>query len=480
MRSILRSCLLLCLLYVFASCSADNSNDSSDDSVMDTNRKDAISDISLIDEFETGDIVVDISDMGLDAGSPDSYDAGAGADDTLLSDDSNESDVIVEEDAVVSTDSGYEDMQSSDVSLDYGSVIDTGSLEDIGVVENYDRTLVVTHPYVEDGSSCGRDIEFFNFTTMGDIVRLNKRIEVGDCPIKVRFSPDGNYLFVILNNDHNPQAGTQSVVLFRKNNNDYVKLKQFDEFSMQNPEYLVFDRSGNKLFVVDYDIKGQGGIHIIQREQGDWNYKKEIPFALPHAMVVLPDDRYALIIGGEDPNDVAIMDIVNDEVVKEYDLFSDFVDSLGLDVTSDGKYVVVPNSSPFSNIGNTLSLLEITYDNGVPVPSLVDTVENVNEPSASLFSTDAQFVVVTNFSKNYTSLFGITNASLSLKGKVTSMSLADSMTMIRRGDFKDFFFVSALSDIHILRIQNGSLVRFNKLVLGEGYENMLGDIDIEP
>jgi len=69
---------------------------------------------------------------------------------------------------------------------------------------------------------------------------------------------------------------------------------------------------------------------------------------------------------------------------------------------------------------------------------------------------------------------------LSLKGKVTSMSLADSMTMIRRGDFKDFFFVSALSDIHILRIQNGSLVRFNKLVLGEGYENMLGDIDIEP
>jgi hypothetical protein len=125
-------------------------------------------------------------------------------------------------------------------------------------------------------------------------------------------------------------------------------------------------------------------------------------------------------------------------------------------------------------------LLEITYDNGVPVPSLVDTVENVNEPSASLFSTDAHFVVVTNFSKNYTSLFGITNASLSLKGKVTSMSLADSMTMIRRGDFKDFFFVSALSDIHILRIQNGSLVRFNKLVLGEGYENMLGDIDIEP
>jgi 6-phosphogluconolactonase (cycloisomerase 2 family) len=479
MRVILNLCILLCLLCSLTFCDNDTNSDKSDGSNLDLNLDALISDVSLIgetDESEISDICIDTNEMGESVESPDfEY-----MDDTNPLDDNGKQDVIVDEYADTSTDRGYEDMQSSDMDSDSDSVVDTGTMDDTGIVENYDRMLVVTHPYGQDGSSCGRDIEFFRFTAMGDMVRLNRRIEVGDCPIKVRFSPDGNYLFVILNNDHNPQAGTQSVVLLKKSNSEYVRFKQFDEFSMQNPEYLVFDKSGNKLFVVDYDIKGQGGIHIIQREQGDWNYKREIPFTLPRAMVVMPDNRYALIIGGEEPGDVAIMDIIDERIVKEYDIFSDFVDSLGLDVTPDGRYVVVPNSSPFSNIGNTLSLLEITYENGVPVPTLVNTVENVNEPSASLFSTDARFVVVTNFSKNYISLFEINNSSLTFRGRVTSMSLADSMTMIRRGDFKDFFFISALNDIFVLRIENENLVIFKKLGLGDGYENMLGDIDIEP
>ncbi|MCX7957851.1 MAG: hypothetical protein N3B13_02280 [Deltaproteobacteria bacterium] len=486
------SFLCVCLLILYCACdSGEGSGDSESDSGIDIvindtpSYKDSETDSLSDDVIGTDDVQKDIlsdadSDVisgdvsGIDLSSDSGIDEGTDSGD--IYDITEISDVVTE---------GVSDDSSGDITLD--SIVadeesgDGGSSGDTGQAENYDRVLVVTHPYGPDGSACGRNIEFFRFDESGFLSRLNESIEVGDCPIKARFSPDGRFLFVIVNNGHNPQAGTQAVVVLEKNiSGKYMKVKQFDEFSMQNPEYLVFQRNGERVFVSDFDIEGNGGIHIIRRKGNDWVYQKEISIALPKAMVVLPDDRYLVAVAGKEPYDMAVIDMTEEKVVSEKDIFDDFVDALGIDVTPDGKYLIIPNSSPYSNLGNTLSVLEIDYSEGVPAFIKRGTLPNVNEPSASLFTTDGKYAVVTNFSKNYTSLFSFVNAGLNLINRVTSMPLADTMTMIKRGNFRDYFFVNALSDIHILKIQNGQLTRVQKLVLGDGSSNMLGDIDIEP
>ncbi len=485
------SVLLFCLVFVFYFCSSEEPENSTD---TDSGRDFIFSDFSP-DTAETADNMGDgesdeagtdstgadiLYDSGTDEGLYDIFSdvtsdsvSDAGSDIAEISDDIPD---IQEDTAETGEDVMTEDAVLSDVL----SGDDTG-IYDAGIKEDYDRLLVVTHPFGPDGSTCGRNIEFFRFSGSGDFTRLNEKIEVGDCPVKARFSPDGRFLFVIVNNGHNPQAGTQAVVVLKKDNSGrYIKLRQFNEFSMQNPEYIAFSRDGKKAFVSDFDIEGEGGIHVIKRDGDDWVYKKEILLALPKSLVVLPDDRYAVVSGGEDPYDTAVLDIEQEQILSKSDLFNDFVDALGIDVTSDGRYVVIPNSSPYSELGNTLSVLEVDYSSGLPVLSLISTLPNVNEPSASLFTTDGKYLVVTNFSKNYSSLFNLSEGKLTLINKVTSMSLADTMTVIRKGNFRDYFFVNALSDIHILKIQGGQLLRLIKFPLGSGSENMLGDIDIEP
>ncbi|MCX7943163.1 MAG: hypothetical protein N2746_01455 [Deltaproteobacteria bacterium] len=368
-----------------------------------------------------------------------------------------------------------------EIDLDVEALKDVDDIQDVSQSENYDRLLVVTHPFGPDGATCGRNIEFFVFTQNGDLIRLNERIDVGDCPIKARFSPDGKFLFVITNNSHNPQSGTQSVVLLKKDTSGkYVRIKQFNEFSMQNPEYLAFNTNSTKVFVSDFDVEGNGGIHIIEKSGGNWAYKKEINIALPKAIAVLPDGRFLVAVAGKEPYDIAVIDTFEEKIYSQSDVFSDFVDALGIDVTKDGRYVVIPNASPYSELGNTLSILQVSYSNGFPTLSLKNILSDINEPSATLFSADSKYLVVTNFSKNYTSLFSFIDGSLNFVNRITSMPLADTMSMIRKGDFKDYFFVNALSDIHVLKIHNGQLVRVTKFALGSGSDNMLGDIDIEP
>lgn len=484
----MRKCFLLSVLIFFVACTSDNITSSSgDDILQEIGNIDTFKDIfakedifitdeGIVNDIESVDKVDDIVTMDITIDILQHQD--------IFFDDLIDFDVVGEADSnIYDIEEGFEDAtEFIDYSENLGDIlIEDVSKDDAGIKENYDRLLVVSHPFGKDGSTCGRYIEFFTFSEVGSFLRLNDRVEVGDCPIKVKFSPDGLFLFVIVNNGHNPQAGTQAVVVLKKNiGGKFVVYKEFSEFSKQNPEYIAFKRDGNKVFIADFDIEGNGGIHIITKDNENWIYKKEIPIALPKAMVVLPDDRFMVVVAGKEPYDIAVLDIEREEIVSQYDLFNDFVDALGIDVTPDGKYIVIPNSSPYSELGNTLSILRVSYSDGIPTLSLESILSNVNEPSASLFTTDGKYLVVTNFSKNYTSLYAFNDGKLDLLNRVTSMSLADAMTTIRKGDFKDYFFVNALLDIHILNIQDNQLIRVLRFSLGSGNENMLGDIDIEP
>ncbi|GEM_PF-2262430 len=484
---ILNFSLFLLLLLFFIACSSDDQANSID--ITESNDVILIKDIVDTDILE--DIIVEdvpVIDTFIDISSDIANDTILF--DTLFSDELSDSlnddgsDILLKDEGYEIIDV-FEDIESIDggwdINLADGQIFDDVGSNDTGTTEDYDRFLAVSHPYGPDGATCGRDIEFFIFSKEGILVRPDQRIEIGECPTKVKFSPDGRYLFVITNNSHNPQAGTQRVFVFEKNNeNKFSVVKEFDQFSLQNPEYIVFNHSGDKAYVVDYNIEGEGGIHILEKGFNGWEYKNEVMLALPKAMVVLPDDRYAIIIGGKDPNDTAVMDLVNEKIIAQYDLFSDFVDALGPGITSQGDYIAVPNSSPYSEIGNSLGVIKIEYISQKPVPSLKNILKDVNEPSAALFTSDDKYLVVTNFSKNYTSLYSFANESFNYITNLTSMPLADTMTVLRKGAFKDYFFVNALSDIHILKIENNQLLRVQKMTLGDGYQNMLWDIDIEP
>lgn len=347
------------------------------------------------------------------------------------------------------------------------------------------RTVLTTHPYgetVDGGNTCGRLVHVLRLSAQGTLTDTGKTIDVGDCPQRVFFSPDGRLALVVVANGHNPGAGMQRVVVLRNDAQGNVTLAgEMAEFSLTNPTEAVFSLDGKKAYVPDTDLNS-GAVHVIDVVPGcSASYSKKIPMPLPARILPLPGGKHAIVIGNKDPNDVAILDLETETVVSNHDLFSDWTDAYTVSLSPDGKYLAVPNSSPFSSLADTVSTLEIDMSGAVPVPKLAYTLENITEPTGVQWSPDGAKLAVSTFSGNKVQVLNAgANGVISIGTSVSGIGLAGYISMLNRGPNTGMFLVTSVTSVFVLRFTSTGAEKVTEFSFGSGYDAMVNDVAVEP
>ena len=374
-----------------------------------------------------------------------------------------------------------------DAVADPGSSPDTtpACTPDPPVAADGARTVLVTHPFSEESGVCGRGLEVLRLQPDGTLETTGEVLEVGNCPTRVVFSPDGR-LVLVLNNNNDPQVGDRSLVVLRHHADGSLEIvNELKELGLRAVEDVAFSLSGSRAYVTDNDVVGNGGVHVIDVSPGcDASYHGWIDLHHASAIAMLPGGQHAAVMAGpvwNDTKDLAFVDLETDTVAGQTANFSDFVSAYSLAAAPDGRSLVVPNASMFSELANTLTVMSLHTVNGVPVPSIQQVVEDVTEPNEVLYSPDGSMLLATTFSGDSVRWFHVdAQGELSSGGELTGIGLADRADMLRRGPLTGYVVVSSVTDVARLRFTATGLEKLAKLPLGDGAERICGDIAVEP
>lgn len=344
------------------------------------------------------------------------------------------------------------------------------------------RTVLTTHPYAGSGDACGRLVHVLRLDAEGKLTDTGNTLDVGDCPQRVHFSPDGRLAFVIVANHHNPGLGLQRVVVLRNDGQGNVSIvSEMPEFSLTNPIHVAFSLDGKKAYVPDTDLNS-GAVHVIDVVPGcSATYAKKIPMPLPNQILPLPDGKHAIVIGNKEPDDVAIVDLVAETVVSNHDLYEDWTDAYSIALSPDGKYLAVPNSSPFSSLANTVSTLEIDSSGATPVPKLAYMLQNIDEPTGVAWALDGSKLAVSTFSGNSVKVLNAgADGVISVGSTITGIGLAGYMSMLSRGPNAGLMLVTSVTSVFTLRFTASGMEKMGEFSFGSGYDAMVNDVAIEP
>lgn len=182
-----------------------------------------------------------------------------------------------------------------------------------------------------------------------------------------------------------------------------------------------------------------------------------------------------------DTKDLAFLDLESGTVAGQTANFSDFVSAFSLGVPPDGRTLVVPNASAFSDLADTLTVMSLTLQNGVPVPAIQQVVIDVYQPTELIFSPDGSKLLATTFDGDSVRWFHVAeDGDLSDGGNLTGIGLADRADMLRRGPLAGHVVVSSVTDVAHVRFTATGLEKLAKLPLGDGSDKICGDIAVEP
>jgi len=347
------------------------------------------------------------------------------------------------------------------------------------------RTVLVTHPFSSESGVCGRGLEVLRLAPDGTLSTTGDVLDVGNCPTRVVFSPDGR-LALVLTNNNDPQAGDRSLVVLRHHADGGLELAgALDQFALRAVEDVAFSLDGTRAYVTDDNVVGQGGVHEIAVQPGcGASYVRWIDLHHASSITMLPDGLHAAVLAGpvyNDPKDLAFVDLASSTVVGQTANFTDFVTAASLAASPDGKTLLVPNDSPFSSLGNTLTVLSLSPVGGVPVPAIRQVVTDVETPTEVLYSVDGSKVLVTSFEGDSVRWFQVgADGDLSGGGTVSGIGLADRADMLRRGPLAGTVLVSSVTDVARLRVTATGVEKLPKLPLGSGSDKICGDVAIEP
>ncbi len=358
-------------------------------------------------------------------------------------------------------------------------------LADPPVAADGPRTVLVTHPFSEESGVCGRGLEVLRLETDGALVTTGTVLDVGSCPWRVVFSPDGR-LVLVVNNNNDPQAGDRGVVVLRHHADGSLEIvNELKEFAFRAVDDVAFSLDGTRAYVTDNNVVGEGGVHVLAVNPGcNASYVSWIDLHHASSIAMLPGGLHAAVMAGpvwNDTKDLAFLDLESGTVAGQTSNFSDFVSAFSLGVPPDGRTLVVPNASAFSELADTLTVMSLTLTNGVPVPAIQQVVTDVYQPTELIFSPDGTKMLATTFDGDSVRWFHVAeDGDLSDGGNVTGIGLADRADMLRRGPLAGYVVVSSVTDVARLRFTATGLEKMPKLALGEGSDKICGDIAIEP
>ncbi len=391
-------------------------------------------------------------------------------------------------------DAAAADAAPGDAAIEDGGTEDAGVSPDGGTpcelalpgAADRDRVLVVGQPFTANPSVDGTEIRSLTLASSGALIDDGMRLSVGFRPIRIEFTPNGQYALVLGENGELASvlvAGVQAMSVV-------------DTISLPAAGYgdLHFWEDGRTVFVVGFDVAASSGISTVELGCDGSLTERPSEFfnvRLSASLAFLPGGSRAILLGGQtafapiDEDDVRLLSYtsrVGWTQLDAFDVFTDFVDALRIAVSPDGSTLLIPNGFPFSNDGNEVSVVSISGN------ALTETgrLMNLEDAREALFSTDGSTALVSLLTPGQVAVLADEGAGFVEVDRLSGIGLAEGMAAVRRGPLTDWVFVTSTDgngqpNVAIVRIAGpGSATVVGMTDLGVDSENIPVGIALQP
>lgn len=344
------------------------------------------------------------------------------------------------------------------------------------------RVLLVGHRFTSDPNVPGTWVRSMTVAADGTLIDDGVRVDVGFRPARIEFLPFGG-LALVLGEDGEVASltvdGAANVALV-----DMVTLPyaSFGDVRLAP--------GAETAYAVGFDSSPTAGISTIRIAcDGRLTVDEAVffPLRLPQSLVHVGGDRW-VILGGQ-----AVFDPIDDDDVRllaasetgfttldTADVYMDAVSADRIAASHDGRTLIVPNNSGFSNEASQVAIIDVA-DSLVEVgrvPGLVD-------PADVLWSVDDSTVLVALFQPGRVAVLVDDNGWVEVD-RIAGIGLAGQMTAIERGTLTGRVFVSSVDaqgfpNVARLAIQGpGTVVSLGDFDFADRSEDIPGAIAVTP
>ncbi len=392
------------------------------------------------------------------------------------------------------SDAGEADAGSVDMGeLDLGTV-DTGA-PDMGPPAcdhgdrgdpDRDRVVLLGHRFANDTTMVNTEIRTMSLTTMAGLVDVNTRLDVGIPPSRIEFLPSGEFALVI--------GERGEIVSVRVDSASAIT--EVDRAMLPGAIYTDarVTADGRRFYVLGAEVDLTAGVSVVELDCNGMitvSAQQRFGLRLTYTMSLLPSADRALLIGGQavfdpvDPNDTRMLSLDPAGSMTEigtFDLWGDSVDALRTDISSDGRVLVVPNGSGFSNEGSQVMIANIQNDQVTEVSRIM----GMDDAREALFSYDDQTVLITRLIPGRVTVLANSGQGLAVVDEITGVGLAEQMAQVERGTLAGFVMVTSVDpnaepNIRQLRIDGpGVVTDLGQLMLGPDSPQIPSAIAVMP
>lgn len=390
-------------------------------------------------------------------------------------------------DAQVGPDAQAPDAFVPDSGAPDAGAVDSGpcAFETLGPADR-DRVIVVGH------NQTVTDIRSLTLTAAGTILNNGTRLNIQERFGRAEFTPSGELLLVLT------EEGTLMSVAV----NGAASMTIVDQVSLPGASYgdLRLSETGREAWIVGFNSNtgaDKAGLATVAVGcDGELTVDEGVfrEYPLSQSMAVRAGDQRAVFLGGGvdffqpmDPNETRILQRSGRGWTETagFNLFDgDSVDALRIALSPDGQTLVIPNGSPFSSFGSTITIVNVDFQSNTL--AVANTITGVDDAREAIFSPDGATALVTQFSTNRVQVLSKPGATWQISQTVTGIGLAEQMAMVKRGSLSGRVYLPSIDasgplNIAVLQITGpGQVQDLGQFDLGNGSPNAPTGIAIMP
>jgi hypothetical protein len=334
-------------------------------------------------------------------------------------------------------DSGVADAGSAP--SDSGVLPDSGSSCDFmtpGAADR-DRVMLISHPFGVNAGDVGTEIRSLTLLADGTIRDDGMRLDVHEKPARIAFIPAGGIALVLgaqntLSSVRAETAGALSII-----NTVTLPAAGYDSGD------LLIAEDGRAAFPVGFNSDASSGISTVHIDcDGHLSVDTPLFFGLrlSESLVFVSGTDRAILLGGQttfapvDPLDIRLLQRLPTGGYMElagFDIFHDGIDAGRIAVSPNGRVLLVPNGSPFSSEGSTVSVIDVDVGAGTLVERRRLTM--MDDAREALFSPDGQTALITREEPGKVDVLADMGNGFVMVHEISGIGLPDKMAMVSRG-----------------------------------------------
>lgn len=348
------------------------------------------------------------------------------------------------------------------------------------------RVIVLGHPFGAQSGMPGTDIRTLNLAIDGTITDDGTRIDLGFRVARLEMVPSGELLLAL---GEDGELASLRV-------NSASNLNVLDQIQLPAAGYgdLRIAEDGQTVIVAGENVDQTSGLstvylacdgRLIAAPNEFFNLR------LSSSFVMIPGTSQVVLLGGQtvfapiDPDDLRVLSRTPGQgftSLATFDIWMDFIDALRIGATPDGRIIIVPNGSPFSNEGSQASVLQLNGNN----LSELERLTGLDDAREVIFSPDGTTALISLLSPGHLAVITDPGTGWAEVDRLRGIGLAEQMAMVARGSLSGRVYVPSVDAnggpnlATVAFGMPGVVSNLGQLELGSGNEEIPGPIAITP